>query len=578
MTPLSTKAFLPFNGVIDSANSSLDLTGKARAAQGFNLVGADKLITRSGTSVALTLKDDAGTPASVTSVCGIWQFKDRAIAISHSTSTNKAYLHVLAADLSGWYNTAGALQSNTTPQPAGVLWTSITTSPDVSIAEGLGTLYVAHSSGVDSTSLNFATRTWDGTYPVVVNDFAADLDGGGSKSIYANGVVAYQNHLFFYGFGTGNAVGTAYRPELARFSTPSFGTPAASDSLTLGNRVRSEREHIICGGLAGNALILQGTYITSRVTGYGRASWFREIVDESSGIVGPKAGVSDQAYWYYWSARGPMRVGPQGPPEPLYDAVSGLVASVVNPEKIVAGRDTANNSVYFHVDTGSGIRVRAAYHVRRQIWLTASDDVGLSIKSCGEVNPIVSSTAAGVAAPSGPPTTPSTTAIGATTATANWVAGDTAASTQVEYRVQGTSTWTVVTTVGPGIVLYTFSGLTLGVAYEWRVAHVRAGQYSSYLGPSAGTQFTTIATLQPPTNLSADCILSGHITTSWTNSGESGVSTEIYFDGGLVGTASPGATSSTLTASNGSHDVTIRHTKSGCVPSSFVGPANVVVT
>lgn len=576
---LQTAPFGPFSkGVIDTADSSEGLTGACRAMKGFLVTGAGKLSTRGGSAVALTLKDDAGTPANVTSVCGVWQYKDRAIAIAHSTVTSKCYLYILAADLSGWYSSAGALTSNTTPQPAGVLWTSITTSPDVSLAEGLGTIWVAHSQGIDSTALNFATRTWDGAYPVVLSDFAADLDGGGSKSIYANGVIGYQNHLWYYGFGSGNAVSSAYRPELARFSTPSFGTPAASDSLTLGNRVRSEREHIISAGLAGNALILQGTYITSRVTGYGRESWFREIVDESSGIVGPKAGVSDDSYWYYWSAQGPMRIGPSGPPEPLYDAVMGLVSSVINPEKIVAARDVLNNAIYFHVDTGSGIRTRAAFHVRRNIWLTTSDDVGLVIRGAGEVAPIVSSTAAGVAAPSGPPTTASTTAIGATTATANWVAGDTAASTQVEYRVQGTSTWTVVTTVGPGVLAYTFSGLTLGVSYEWRAAHVRAGQYSLYLGPSTDTQFTTVTTLQPPSNLSAECILSGNITTSWLNSGESGVSTEVYFDGALVGTASPGATSSTLPASNGSHDVQIRHVKSGCTPSALVGPVSVTVS
>jgi len=584
---LQTAPFGPLaKGVVDSGNPSLELTGAVRALKGFNLTGANRLSTRAGSAVALTLKDDAGSPANVTSVCGIWQFRDRAVAIAHSSSTNKCYLYVLAADLTGWYDSTGALTSNTTPQPAGVLWTAITTAPDVFVAEGLGTLYVAHAQGVDSSSLNFATRTWPGTYPVVISDFAADLDGTGSKSIYANWVISYQNHLWFGGFGSGNAVASAYRPEFARFSTPSFGTPAASDSITLGNRVRSEREHGISAGLAGNALILQGTYITTRVTGYGRESWYREIVDESSGITGPKAGVSDDAYWYYWSAQGPMRIGSQGPPEPLYDSVMGLVGSVVNPEKIVAGRDVPNNCIYFHVDTGLGIRVRATYHVRRNIWLSTSDDIGLAIKACGEVTPVVSSTAAGVAAPSGPPTTPSTTNVGATTATANWVAGDSAASTQVEYRVQGSSSWTVATTVAPGITAYTFSGLTLGVSYEWRVAHVRAGQYSSYLGPSVDTQFTTVTTLQPPTNLAANEILAGNITVSWTNSGESGVSTEIYFQGPvshtflLKDTASPGVSSRTIavTEGNGSYDVEIRHVKSGANPSSFAGPVTVVVS
>ena len=87
-----------------------------RSAAGWLLTGANKLSTRAGTSVALTLKDDAGSPANVTSVCGIWQYKDRAVAIGHSTSTNKAYLYILAADLSGWYDSTGALTSDTNPE------------------------------------------------------------------------------------------------------------------------------------------------------------------------------------------------------------------------------------------------------------------------------------------------------------------------------------------------------------------------------------------------------------------------------------------------------------------------------
>lgn len=584
MSPLTldTLPFLPLvKGVWDSGNPSVGLTGAVRAMKGFNIIGANKLTTRGGNAVSLTLKDDAGTPADVTSVCGVWQYLDKAVAVGHSTVTDKAYLYLLSADLTDWYDgTAGSLQGTTSPEPAVVIWSSISTAPDVFVSEGLGFLYIAHSQGIDSSALNFPTKQWDGTYPVALTNLKGSGTGGtaGTDDIYANGCIAYQDHLWIWGYGSGNTVADAYRPELARFSQPDFAALQSSDSLTLGNRVRSDREKIISGGLAGNALILQGTYITSRVTGYGRLSWFREIVDESSGIVGPKAGVSDDTYWYYWSAQGPLRIASEGKPEPLYEPLMGLVSQVVNPEKIVAARDVPNNLVVFHVDTGSGIRTRVAYHVLRNIWITTTDDVGLVIKSAGEVAPVVSSIATGVAAPSGPPTTPSTTAVGATTATANWAAGDTAASTQVEYRVQGTSTWTVATTVAPGVTSYAFSGLTLGVSYEWRAAHVRGGQYSAYLGPSADTQFTTVTTLQPPTNLAANCILSGNITASWMNSGESGVSTEIYVDSSLVQTANPGESNKTFAATNGSHDVTIRHVKSGCNPSSFVGPANVVVS
>lgn len=582
---LSQLPFGPFvKGVVDGANPSLDLTGAVRSATGVMYQGVQRLLTRPGTSVALTLLDDQVSPANVTSVCAVVPFADRALAVAHSTVTNKAYLYVLKASMDDWYNAAGALQGTTSPKPVGTLWSAITVAPDVTIAEGLGVAYIAHAQAQDSAGLYFATRTWDGT---TLADFAADLDGGGSKSIYALWVAPYHQHLFFGGFGSGNVAGaTAYRPELLRFSTPNFGTPQASDSFTVGVRVRSDREHTLVAGLAGDALIVQGAYLTTRVTGYGRASWMREIVDAQYGITGPKAGVSDKGYWYCWTHRGPARFAQTGPIEPLWDAIPLLVASVVNPEKIVATADPDRDQVVFTVDTGTGVRTRVSYDTRRNVWLGPSDDWGLVIRAGGIVDPVLSSTASGVGAPIGPPTTASTTAVGATTATAHWVAGDVSASTQVSHRVQGTTTWTVDTTVGSGITSYTITGLTLAVAYEWRCAHVKGGQFSTYLGPSAATQFTTNNQLQPPTNLGLSEVSVSLITVTWTNSGESGVSTEIYVQSpGTVGyalkeTATPGYASAQVgvDAGAGVYQVEIRHVKSGYTASVYDGPNSITLT
>lgn len=583
--PLQQTAFLPLTkGVVDAGNPSLDLTGAARAAKGVVYQGAHKLVTRPGTALALTLLDDQASPANVTSVCAVTPFADRALAVAHSTVTNKAYLYVLKASMDDWYNAAGALQGTTSPKPVGTLWSSITVAPDVTIAEGLGVAYIAHAQAQDLSGLYFATRTWDGT---TLADFAADLDGGGSHAIFALWVAPFHQHLFFGGFGSGTVAGsTAYRPELIRYSTPNFGTPQASDSFTIGLRVRSDREHTLVGGLAGDALIVQGSYLTSRITGYGRASWFREIVDDTYGVTGPKAGVSDKGYWYCWTHRGPARFASQGPIEPLWDAIAGLVATVINPEKIVATTDPDRDLVIFTVDTGTGVRTRVSYDTRRNVWLGPDDDWGVAIRGGGVVDPVLSSTASGVGAPTGAPTTASTTAIGSTTATANWVAGDASASTQVEHRVQGTTTWTVDTTVAAGITSYTFSGLTLGVAYEWRCAHVKAGQYSSYLGPSAATQFTTNNQLQPPTGLTLSEVSVSKIAVSWTNSGEAGVSTEIYVQSpgtvgyNLVYTAPVGASSAQVgvDAGAGTYQVEIRAVKSGSTPSNYDGPNSIALT
>lgn len=589
---LQIKPFGPFSkGVQDSGNPSIDLRGALRSSKGLYFSGAQRLGARSGSQLAMTLKDDGGGPANVTSVRYVAPFKDRAIAIAHSTVTNKAYLYVLTPALDSWYDSTGALQATLLPQPAGILWTGITIAPDVFVSEGLGTLYIAHAAAIDSVGLNFATKQWDGTYPVVVATTKASGTGGtvGTDDAYFLGVIAFQQHLWGWGYGTGNTSPTAYRPELPRYSQPNFGPFQTADSITIGDRVRSEREKVICAGVAGSALILAAPYLLSRVTGSGRSSWYKDPIDRSHGIVGPKAGVTggaDDEYFYYWCPRGPIRVSESGKPEPLWGGVASIVKRVINPERIVASRMEAEDCIVFTVDVGNGVRTRLAFDVVRDEWVAVEDDMGLVIAYGGEVDVVKGSTAAGASPPAGPPTAASTTNIGSSTAQANWASGDPTAQTQVEIRVQGTSPWTVVTTVVPGIASYVFTGLTLGVNYEWRSVHVRGGQLSTYLGPSASTQFTTIATLQPPSNLAANEILSGSITASWVNSGESGVSTEVYFTGPvshtalLKGTASPGESSKTIavTEGNGSYDVQIRHTKSGSNPSGFVGPVTVVVS
>lgn len=595
MSPLLKASFLPFaKGVVDTGNPTLNLQGAVRAAAGFDFIGAGKLVTRSGTATKLTFKDDTGGFADVTSVCGVWQFRDKAVAIAHSTNTNKCYLYVLKSTLDDWYDgTTGALQGTTSPHAAAVIWSSITISPDVFVAEGLGSLYIAHAQGVDSAALNFATRSWNGAFAVALADLTADLDlAAGAETLYFNGCIAFQNHLWAWGFGSGAVVGTGYDPSKIRFSPPFFGLPfLPADSITIGNRTKSDRERIISAGIAGNALIVQGSYITSRITGYGRSSWFREIVDESTGIAGPKAGVSDGGYWYYWSlSKGPMRIAAAGPPDELFNEIPALVAAVINPAKIVAAREAGTNGktncIVFYVDTGNGVRTRVPYHTATGVWLSTSDDIGLAIKGAGEVAPVIASTAAGVVPPSGPPTSASTTSIGGTAATANWVNGDATAQTQVEHRLQGATDWTVDTIVAAGLTSYQITGLANLTAYEWRAAHVRSGQYSTYLGPVAGSQFTTTNQLLPPTNLGVTETSINLLHVTWTNSGESGVDTEVYVQDpsppgyNLKATVTAGQAwaDAAISAGAGTYLVKIRHVKSGMTPSNYAGPNAIAVT
>jgi hypothetical protein len=72
-----------------------------------------------------------------------------------------------------------------------------------------------------------------------------------------------------------------------------------------------------------------------------------------------------------------------GPAEGLFDAIAGVVATVVNPQTVVAGFDSQTDCVIFTFDIGSGVRTRAGYDVRRQLWVGPNNDFGLALRGHG---------------------------------------------------------------------------------------------------------------------------------------------------------------------------------------------------
>ena len=215
----------------------------------------------------------------------------------------------------------------------------------------------------------------------------------------------------------------------------------------------------------------------------------------------------------------------------------------------------------------------------------ASLRVWLRLLACANVvEPYTASTASPPSGPAGAPTTATTTGVGQTTATGNWTAGDATAQTEVSLAPQSTGSFSVVTTLAPGVHAYTFTGLSTSTAYEWRVRHVLNGQYSSYLGPVSGSEFTTAATtlLQPPTGIAVSELTLHSVSVTWTNSGESGVSTELWMNTsggsyGLIQTVGVGSSSTTVTGLNSTltYGFEVRHVRSGSDPSDFDGPVTI---
>ena len=614
--PTSTYQSAPFGpwvkGCIDSGNPSVIPPGALREAEHFILQGAHQLSIRPGMVTALTLYPLTGF--TIDSVLYVGTFTDYGIALAYSAFAQAVYLYLFTADMQNFFDLAGVQYPNVWnasaggfyngPFPCATVWTGINAAPDVLVTEGLGYLYIANTVASDKNGLYWPTKYWDGTFSVpqplntLTGSGTYDSSGNfiaGTDPVYFNGVISYNTALWGWGFGAGTSVATAYRPEMARFSPPDFGALALTDSITLGDRVRSARERIVGGAVAGQSLFLGGDQLISRVVGYGRNSWYKTPIDRSFGFVGPKCMVTVGTYVYYWSPHGPMRIDGYNPyslPEPLWDAVQGTVASVINPSKIVAAADLDRDQVMWFYDKGSGIRTFCAYDYRRQVWLGPAADFGLAIQAAGSVRPLYASVASSPAAPAGPPTSPATINIGAHSATATWTAPDNYSQLEVSFQNIGSATWGTFPLLAASTTSYIFSGLQPLSQYQWRVRAFFNGVYSAYLGPQFETTFTTLTTgvqLPPPSNLVAtyaQTIVTPfyYAMVSWRNILWFGNQVEVWsrnvFPNAygqydiLRGTAAPGQASLTFTldpvADRHVYAVEIRNVETAYISSAFV--------
>lgn len=601
-------SFGPFSTlVVDAANPLLNLQGALVRARNVYVEGANRVRLRSGSAAAMTFVDDAGTPADVTSIRAVVPFQDRAIVVAHSTLTSKAYVYVVKADFTGWYDSTDTLTTGTTASPTGTLWSAITTAPDVDVAEGLGVAYIAHKEAADDASLNWPTKTLTlsgGTWTVATLE--SDLNGDSTaEDLYFSGVVSFQQHLWGYGFGAGTSAADGFRPELARFSQAVFdatdGLFQPSDSLTLGDKVRSLRERIIAHGLSGNALFLFSPGSCVRVTGYGRDTWQRDILDKSYGIVGHKAGVTAGNAFYWWSNRGPMRAGDAGPAEPLWDAIAGAALNALGggaPSSIVAGYDRDRDQVvwYYQADEAEGLCRFAAFDVRRNVWLGPDSSIGVDVGCAGSVEPVYT-VSSPPAPPAAPPVLAAATAISTTAFTINWANGDPMASTLVKFRQHGAANYGGEIEVAAGATSYTVSGLSLGTGYDVSIRHKRNGQFST-ADEDTDPYATTLVTLncQPPTDVAFSSLgppsgpddYTG--TVSWTIH-EPGAYHEVWLAGpsasapavgaySFYAQRSPGYTSVNIgpVSTTGTYWAKVRATKSGYVESAFAGPDSATLT
>lgn len=102
--------------------------------------------------------------------------------------------------------------------------------------------------------------------------------------------------------------------------------------------------------------------------------------------------------------------------------------------------------------------------------------------------------------------------ISGSSATFNWTAATNATSYQIEYRIDGTTTWALATSNATG-TSHTVNGLLGNVTYNWRIRSNCSGSNSSF---KDGPDFTTGGPVcNPPTGLTVSGVTSNQATLNW---------------------------------------------------------------
>ena len=311
----------PFlKGVIEGQNPHLDTDGSLRWARNAYMNGLGQLVARPGTELAFTLLDETDVP--VTSVVAITNFSEGALAVGHSTITDKFYLYRFNADMDTWFDAGSLAHVTSDAEPVAELWSAAPDPEKVSIAEGLGEAFIAHGNAGSA----FRSKRYS------VAGGLADLEAAlrpptGIEPTYFRGLAAST--------ATSPGAGAMARRRRARTIGPSSsasgcrssrtsggGYFAAADSLTVGHNVRSFRERVVAAVVCGEVLYVGTPNTLWPITGFGRNSWDKgRPLDDSFGFAGPYAAVSANGVLYYWSARGPMRVAGLSRPEPPWDVI-----------------------------------------------------------------------------------------------------------------------------------------------------------------------------------------------------------------------------------------------------------------
>jgi len=493
-------------------NTPIALNDPGTIADGQNLVPtqAARLVTRGGSRLVNTLHNDAGSPAIVTGLCGIWPWTSiGGLVIGYDTAQHKCYAWYMTQDM-GFKGTSEAVsQVDLSLLPSGhqtsFAWTDAGGPPIPQVTELFEGVYLADAT----TAIN--SRRWfmslNQTVPVVqigggspnakVPRFA--FAGGTARELQPYCLETYNNVLFIAGYGDETG------PDSPEYLRHSFLGRAPSSSVALGDGfdgfdkdawviVGAKGQRITAMKQGRGYLLVAKANELYRVSGAGRAypgwQYAIEKVDNTSGmgVANPAALCYAEGYWYGIGAAGPFRSDGfdvktmVGPRKADFNAIDNLLGAFCfyHPDRrlVLFGMHPQGTTPETYP------WILWAWDTERERW--QPDLVPATPFAIAAGSAIPTTTVSG---PSAPPSTLSVNTIGPGSFNEVWVSGDLTASTEVWY-LDLTGTWQLWATAPAGIQSGTISGLTDHQQYSWRVRHVKNGLYTTfvYWNPSSPVQ------------------------------------------------------------------------------------------
>jgi hypothetical protein len=433
----------------------------------------------------LTLHDDAGTPALVTSVLGCAaKAATGAVLISHSTATTKHYAYAVTSDMVFAGANEGASRS-----AFGATWERATPARPV-IASLFEKLYVADATVAYASRSPLAVIDAATPPGVSIPTFAFVAGGAGAAGLRPYTIEEYNNVLFIAGYGD-EETGAGDDPALARHSYLGKD-PSAADGFDKDayNVIGADGDRITGYRKGRGMLLCAKANELYRITGFGRAypGWQYSVEGISNtfgfGVENALAIEHAEGWWFGIGKEGPFRTDGvsveslRGPRQRTWAGIDKLDQAWVryHPERRL---------VLFGVHVVSGAPDSTApwkmlaWDLVRDVWQPDWFLSGPTRIFC--VTPVATTA---VAAPTAAPSGLSNSSVTTTGWTCNWTNGDVTAETEISVRdVTAAGSWTVVAVAAAAATTYAVTGKLSHNEYEWRARHRRGAVYSGYAGP-----------------------------------------------------------------------------------------------